>query len=154
MSALFMFTKTPLMFYSLRFALGLAEAGFFPGIILYLTYWYPSERRARMISLFMTAIPISGMLRRTVLRMDHAVDGGRQRLARLAVAVRRRGPACGRARRRDAVLSGRQHPVGEMVDRGRKGDCSIASSITIARTSSNIPRSARCSQTAVSGACV
>jgi D-galactonate transporter len=61
-SALFMFTKTPLMFYSLRFALGLAEAGFFPGIILYLTYWFPSERRARMISLFMTAIPISGML--------------------------------------------------------------------------------------------
>jgi D-galactonate transporter len=61
-SALFMFTKTTLMFYSLRFALGLAEAGFFPGIILYLTYWYPSERRARMISLFMTAIPISGML--------------------------------------------------------------------------------------------
>jgi D-galactonate transporter len=61
-SALFMFTKTPLMFYSLRFALGLTEAGFFPGIILYLTYWYPSERRARMISLFMTAIPISGML--------------------------------------------------------------------------------------------
>jgi D-galactonate transporter len=61
-SALFMFTTTPLMFYSLRFTLGLAEAGFFPGIILYLTYWYPSERRARMISLFMTAIPISGML--------------------------------------------------------------------------------------------
>jgi D-galactonate transporter len=61
-SALFMFTKTTLMFYSLRFALGLAEAGFFPGIILYLTYWYPSERRARMTSLFMTAIPISGML--------------------------------------------------------------------------------------------
>ena len=61
-SALFMFTNTPLMFYSLRFALGLAEAGFFPGIILYLTYWYPSERRARIISLFMTAIPISGML--------------------------------------------------------------------------------------------
>src|SRR6185503_9748318 len=57
-----MFTKTPLMFYSLRFALGLAEAGFFPGIILYLTYWYPSDRRARMISLFMTAIPISGII--------------------------------------------------------------------------------------------
>ena len=61
-SAMFMFTTTTLMFYSLRFALGLAEAGFFPGIILYLTYWYPSERRARMISLFMTAIPISGIL--------------------------------------------------------------------------------------------
>ena len=61
-SALFMFTTTPVMFYALRFTLGLAEAGFFPGIILYLTYWYPSERRARMISLFMTAIPISGIL--------------------------------------------------------------------------------------------
>ncbi len=61
-SALFMFTTTPLMFYALRFALGAAEAGFFPGIILYLTYWYPSDRRARMMALFMTAIPISGIL--------------------------------------------------------------------------------------------
>ncbi len=60
-SALFMFTKTPFMFYALRFALGAAEAGFFPGIILYLTYWYPAERRARMMALFMTAIPIAGI---------------------------------------------------------------------------------------------
>jgi MFS family permease len=61
-SSLFMFTTTPFMFYALRFALGVAEAGFFPGIILYLTYWYPSERRARMMALFMTAIPLSGIL--------------------------------------------------------------------------------------------
>ena len=61
MSAAFMFVKTPLMFYSLRFLLGLAEAGFYPGIILYLTYWYPAARRARMTTLFMTAIPISGI---------------------------------------------------------------------------------------------
>ena len=60
-SALFMFTTTPLMFYVLRFTLGVAEAGFFPGVILYLTYWYPSERRARMMTLFMAAIPIAGI---------------------------------------------------------------------------------------------
>ena len=61
-SALFMFTTTPAMFYSLRFLLGVAEAGFFPGIILYLTYWYPSEHRVRMIALFMTAVPIAGVV--------------------------------------------------------------------------------------------
>jgi D-galactonate transporter len=60
-SALFMFIKTPLSFYALRFVLGVAEAGFFPGIILYLTYWFPSHRRGRMISMFMMAIPLSGI---------------------------------------------------------------------------------------------
>ena len=45
-------------FYALRFLLGIAEAGFFPGIILYLTYWFPREERARIVSLFMTAVPI------------------------------------------------------------------------------------------------
>jgi D-galactonate transporter len=60
-SALFMFIRTPLSFYALRFVLGVAEAGFFPGIILYLTYWFPSDRRGRMISLFMMAIPLSGI---------------------------------------------------------------------------------------------
>jgi D-galactonate transporter len=60
-SALFMFIKTPFSFYALRFVLGVAEAGFFPGIILYLTYWFPSDRRGRMISMFMMAIPLSGI---------------------------------------------------------------------------------------------
>src|SRR5512145_1631628 len=46
-------------FYALRFALGVAEAGFFPGIILYLTYWFPKAERARTVSLFMTAVPIA-----------------------------------------------------------------------------------------------
>jgi len=61
-SACFMFVKTVPMFYFLRFLLGVAEAGFYPGIILYLTYWYPSERRARVTALFMIAIPISGIV--------------------------------------------------------------------------------------------
>ena len=60
-SASFMFIRTPASFYTLRFILGVAEAGFFPGIILYLTYWYPAERRARMVALFMAAPPLAGV---------------------------------------------------------------------------------------------
>jgi sugar phosphate permease len=61
-SAAMVFVRTPTMFYVLRFLLGVAEAGFFPGIILYLTYWYPAPRRGGTIALFMTAIPIAGVL--------------------------------------------------------------------------------------------
>ena len=61
-SALTMFARTPIAFYVLRFLLGLAEAGLFPGILLYLTYWYPSERRGQIIALFMTGIPIAGLI--------------------------------------------------------------------------------------------
>ncbi len=51
-SAAFMFLKGVTMFYVMRFLLGAAEAGFFPGVILYLTYWYPPKERARIIALF------------------------------------------------------------------------------------------------------
>ncbi len=61
-SILTMFVTTPTMFYVMRFLLGLCEAGFFPGIILYLTYWYPAHRRGRMTTWFMTAIAISGVV--------------------------------------------------------------------------------------------
>jgi D-galactonate transporter len=61
-SMLTMFVTTPTMFYVMRFLLGLAEAGFFPGIILYLTYWYPAHRRGRMTTWFMTAIALSGVI--------------------------------------------------------------------------------------------
>ncbi|MBN3757595.1 MFS transporter [Paraburkholderia sp. Tr-20389] len=61
MSALFVFVQTPMQFYALRFLLGLAEAGFYPGVILYLTYWFPSHRRAKIIAVFMSAIPVSGI---------------------------------------------------------------------------------------------
>lgn len=60
-SAAFMFTSSEAVFYVLRFLLGVAEAGFFPGIILYLTAWYPAHRRARIITTFMSAIPISAI---------------------------------------------------------------------------------------------
>jgi len=46
-------------FYAMRFLLGVAEAGFFPGIILYLTYWFPARERARIVSLFMAAVPLA-----------------------------------------------------------------------------------------------
>ncbi|WP_404992709.1 MFS transporter [Cupriavidus pauculus] len=61
-SAAMMFVTTPTMFYVLRFLLGVAEAGFFPGIILYLTYWYPANRRGRTTTYFMTAIALSGVI--------------------------------------------------------------------------------------------
>lgn len=49
-------------FYVLRFLLGVVEAGFFPGMILYLTYWFPAAERARAVASFMTAIPVSGLI--------------------------------------------------------------------------------------------
>jgi MFS family permease len=57
-----MFVRTPLQFYVVRFVLGSFEAGFFPGVMLYLTYWFPSARRGRIISKFMIAMPIAGIL--------------------------------------------------------------------------------------------
>jgi D-galactonate transporter len=62
LSALTMFVPGAGWFLVLRFLLGVAEAGFFPGIILYLTQWYPPSRRARIIALFMTAVAISGVI--------------------------------------------------------------------------------------------
>ena len=61
-----MFVRTPLSFYVLRFLLGVAEAGFFPGIVFYLTQWFPAHRRARASSGFMIALPLSGMVGGTV----------------------------------------------------------------------------------------
>ncbi|MGH8786859.1 MAG: MFS transporter [Cupriavidus necator] len=61
-SAAMMFVTTPTMFYVLRFLLGIAEAGFFPGIILYLTYWYPANRRGRTTTYFMTAVALAGVI--------------------------------------------------------------------------------------------
>ncbi|MDD5167218.1 MAG: MFS transporter [Syntrophales bacterium] len=57
-----MFVSGPKSFYTIRFLLGLAEAGFFPGMILYLTYWFPGKYLARNVALFMTATPLAGVI--------------------------------------------------------------------------------------------
>ncbi|KLJ14708.1 MFS transporter [Pseudomonas plecoglossicida] len=62
LSASMIFVQTPTQFYVLRFLLGLAEAGFFPGIILYLTYWFPPSRRGKITAMFMTGIPMAGVI--------------------------------------------------------------------------------------------
>jgi MFS transporter, ACS family, tartrate transporter len=54
--------RGPGTFYLLRILLGIAEAGFFPGIILYLTYWFPARERARVVAFFMAASPITGIV--------------------------------------------------------------------------------------------
>ena len=59
LAAVMMFVRTPLQFYSLRFLLGMAEAGYFPGVIYYLTLWFPANMRARAVSRFYIALPLS-----------------------------------------------------------------------------------------------
>ena len=49
-------------FFAIRFVLGLAEAGFFPGVILYLTFWFPAREQARAVALFMTATALAGLI--------------------------------------------------------------------------------------------
>jgi ACS family tartrate transporter-like MFS transporter len=61
-AAAMMFVRSIPAFYGLRFALGLAEAGFFPGMILYLTYWFPQAERARAVGRFMTASAIANVI--------------------------------------------------------------------------------------------
>lgn len=56
------FVKEEWHFYLIRFVLGAAEAGFFPGVILFLTWWYPTSIRARIVAVFLTAIPVAGLI--------------------------------------------------------------------------------------------
>ncbi|MHC5307474.1 MFS transporter [Bartonella sp. LJL80] len=61
LSGLFAFVQTDWQFYILRFLLGVAEAGFYPGVILYLTYWFPSHRRGKMFAIFQAGSPAAGI---------------------------------------------------------------------------------------------
>jgi len=61
-SAAFALIGGPISFLVLRFLLGAAEAGFFPGVILYITYWYPAQYRAIIVGIFMVAIPVAGLI--------------------------------------------------------------------------------------------
>jgi ACS family tartrate transporter-like MFS transporter len=62
LSACMALVQGPTSFYVVRFLLGVAEAGFFPGMILYLTYWFPWSQRSRIVAAFMVAIPLSSAL--------------------------------------------------------------------------------------------
>jgi MFS transporter, ACS family, tartrate transporter len=69
------FVKGETSFYIMRFLLGVAEAGFFPGIVYYLTNWVPASRRAQLVGAFMTAIPISTALGGTISNAILSLDG-------------------------------------------------------------------------------
>ena len=69
------FVHEPFGFYTVRFLLGVAEAGFFPGIILYLTFWFPKEYRARFIATFMMAIPFSSVFGSPLSGLILELDG-------------------------------------------------------------------------------
>jgi D-galactonate transporter len=62
-------------FYGVRFLLGVAEAGFFPGIILYLTYWYPAKYRARFLAAFAIAVPVSTVIGAPISGLLLGLDG-------------------------------------------------------------------------------
>jgi ACS family tartrate transporter-like MFS transporter len=70
-----MLVRTPWSFYLLRFLLGVAEAGFFPGIIFYLTHWYPARERARAFAWFLAAIPVCGVIGGPISGALLALDG-------------------------------------------------------------------------------
>jgi D-galactonate transporter len=76
-----MLVKTATWFYTLRFLLGAFEAGLYPGVILYLTYWFPARRRAQMFGLFMTSIPVAGILGGPISGWIMGSMGGRTGLA-------------------------------------------------------------------------
>jgi MFS transporter, ACS family, tartrate transporter len=75
-SSSFMFMWDETSFYVLRFLLGVTEAGFFPGMILYLSYWFPVRLRARMVSRFMAAIPVSYIIGAPISGLILAQMGG------------------------------------------------------------------------------
>jgi MFS family permease len=74
-SALMALVVGPYSFYAVRFLLGAAEAGFFPGVILYLTYWFPAEYRGRIVSMFMVAIPVSSLIGSPISALLLRTDG-------------------------------------------------------------------------------
>jgi len=70
-----MFVRTPLQFYVLRFLLGVAEAGFFPGIVYYFSDWFPARERGRALAWFMTAIPVSAAVGNPLSGLLLGLDG-------------------------------------------------------------------------------
>lgn len=70
-----LFVRTPVQFYGMRFLLGMAEAGFFPGVLYYLTLWFPAGMRARIISRFYVALPLSAVFMGAIAGALFRLDG-------------------------------------------------------------------------------
>ena len=74
-ASLMMFITGAKSFYAMRLLLGISEAGFFPGIILYLSFWFPSQERARAVAKFMTATSIAGVVGAELSRVLLQLEG-------------------------------------------------------------------------------
>src|SRR3974377_333478 len=75
LAAAMMFVRTPCQFYTVRMLLGMAEAGFFPGVIYYLTLWFPAKMRARAVSRFYIALPLSSLVMVSLAGFLLGLDG-------------------------------------------------------------------------------
>ena len=119
-SCAMMFVRGEWSFYGMRFILGLAEAGFFPGVIYYLTIWYPSDRRSTRTAWFVTAIPLAGVIGNPISGAVMDLFSGALRARRLAMAVSDRGRSVDHRRHLGDVLPRQQHRRSEMADRRRE----------------------------------
>jgi MFS family permease len=106
MSGAMAFVRDETWFYIVRFLLGAAEAGFFPGMIFYLTLWFPAAYRGRVIGYFMAAIPLSTVVGAPISSV--AGFGRSFRYARLAMAVHLGSSAGAPVVGRCSALSDRQ----------------------------------------------
>ncbi len=120
LAAAMMFVRTPLEFNVLRFLLGMAEAGFFPGVLYYLTLWFPAQMRARAVSRFYIALPLGSVVMGVGGGM--AAGLGRQaRPGRLAVAVSAGGIAVGAVQPGDSEDAAGRSGESGVADGGREG---------------------------------
>ena len=120
LAAATMFVRTPLEFNVLRFLLGMAEAGFYPGVIYYLTLWFPARMRARAVSRFYVSLPLSSVVMGSVAGWLLGLGGklglsGWQWLF-LVEGLADRGIQPG-----DSEDAAGQSGQGRVADRGRKG---------------------------------
>jgi MFS family permease len=121
LSSVTMFVTGERTFYALRLALGVAEAGFFPGIILYLTYWYTRKHRARMVVGFMIAVALSGVIGGPISGFILSSLSGVSGLAGSQWLYLSRGPSVGGGRSSRAVAFRRRPFESEVAHRRREG---------------------------------
>jgi len=111
-----MFVQTPATFYALRFLLGVFEAGFYPGIILYLTYWFPNDRRHGLRHVHV-GLGFRRRDRRPAGRQHHDRPEWRQRMGRLAMGAAARRYSFRHRRHRYVLLPDRQAGRREVAER-------------------------------------